>query len=607
MNTTMKLLPLAVGSALLLAACGGGGGSDSNTSNNGGAAPVAQGVGPVSGTVATGAPLEDAQLTFKDVNGKTLTASTGDDGSYKADLSSLKAPVLIEASGTAGGQNLILHSVVTQAGTTNVTPLTDAIVAMSIDGDASACFADNSCAAKLSSDKLSASSANLQAALAPMLSAHGLDSKLDMLHSAFKADKTGQDKLLETVKVAAGDNPGEVAIHSAFGGDEVIVNRSQKPKTQVTAPAKLPDLKGLDDLAKQLTAAYQKADGLSDRLKPLLSKDFNSFGDNAAQYITAEQTDANDSQNSYNTVGTHYGRPQIVRCDNAERCEVRMTITPSKKPPYNFYAIVKYENSIWKLAGNDAPVSYDLETRAQQLIDVNKKSAKRMGELYVSIQRYGASALQQQFSENPPAEQVHSAQLLVGDKVFKSFSTQTGCGFTDEPVFGYEDPSSHTIACGPAFESNDQEIQNYNVALRRGTLKLRFFSDAGFKQQAGRDVYLHTALFTSNDLKKINFPTMDDASIDRANKANGSTALNLNWQIPSSLKFNFIALRMVQHTTPDQPWGIRRSESADDTTTHSAILKNNLVTKLTQPDAYRISLYANDATDRSVFTRYLFR
>ncbi|POZ61390.1 hypothetical protein [Chromobacterium alticapitis] len=605
MNTIMKLLPLAVSSALLLTACGGGGDSTSNANaGNSGGTPASQGIGQVNGTVASGAPMENALLTFKDASGATIKASADENGAYQADLSKLKAPVLVEASGTIGGQDALLHSVITQSGVTNVTPLTEAMVALSAENDPAACFADSKCASLLTADKLAASSDNLQAALAPMLIAHGLDSKLDLLHTAFKADKTGQDKLLEIVKVTAGDNPGEIAMHSAFGNDELVVSHTQKPKTTILPPTKLPDFKGLDDLAKQLTAAYQRADGLSDRLQPLLSKNFNSYGDTAIQYIASAQDNAStlDPKTQYTGVGDKYGRPLIIRCDNDIRCEVKLTITPNKQPKYSYNAIVVRENNAWKLAGNDAPVSYELNTEAQQVIDVNKRTTTLDNLLYVSISTYSQLDQLNSYDPSSPAvERVHSAQLLAGDQILKSFTTQTGCGFTTEGVFGRMDSNP---SCGPRFKLSDKEIQAYNLAVRKGSLKLRFFADTTFQKQIGRDVYQHALLFSGNDLKKQTFPSFDDASISKANNANGNTALNLNWTVPKSLTFSLLSLRMVQHT-PTQM--LHRDEGIEDPSMRSSTLQSQINAKLINPDAYRITLYALDTSGRSVLTRYMFR
>ncbi|UTH75133.1 hypothetical protein [Chromobacterium sp. IIBBL 290-4] len=587
MKMTMKLLPLAISSALMLAACGGSGGSNtSNNSNN-----TAQGLGQIDGTVATGAPLEDAQLTFKDVNGKTLTKTAGDDGSYRIDLSGFKAPVLVEASGTAGGQNVVLHSVVTQTGTTNVTPLTDAIVAMSVENDPSACFSDNTCLAKLTSDKLDASSANLQTALAPMLNAHGLDGKLDLLHTAFKADKTGQDKLLEMVKVAAGDNPGEVAIHNAFGGDEVIVSRKQKPTAAVKAPSKLPDLTGLDDLARKLTDAYQKEDGLSDRLSPLLSQNFYHNGGTADEYIRVEKDNAKYS------AGTIFGRPSILQCDTPENCEVNFSTTYSHTSKNYFNTKVNFENGKWKLAGNGLPTQLIAEPRAYQFKNFRQNQTSSLIGLYIYFSTL--NEYDEAFNNLTPSK-VNSAQLILNGRVIMSFSNEKDhCGFRG--YFLSVPPKMPETQCGPIFPLDETNIQSYNQAVRRGQAKIRLFSDIESQKQVGGDIYLHKPMFTTQEIKHLNFPTIDNESLAKSTDADGNTEVTLDWKIPNGNRFSWLALNMLSDK------GESRSEYSSDPSANPVTLNSNKVLSLKNPGYYDISIYSTDKMARVVSTRYYFK
>ena len=59
--------------ACLTACGGGGGGSASNLTGN---------TSGSSGTIAVGAPLSGAVVTYLDKNGKTLSATAADDGTY---------------------------------------------------------------------------------------------------------------------------------------------------------------------------------------------------------------------------------------------------------------------------------------------------------------------------------------------------------------------------------------------------------------------------------------------------------------------------------------------------------------------------------------------
>ncbi|MCP6726291.1 hypothetical protein NL526_29980, partial [Klebsiella pneumoniae] len=79
----------------------------------------------ISGTAASGSPLDNGSITIKDAQGHSITVLTDAQGRYSADLSQFASPALLEATGLIGGVPVSLHSVATQTGTVNITPLTD--------------------------------------------------------------------------------------------------------------------------------------------------------------------------------------------------------------------------------------------------------------------------------------------------------------------------------------------------------------------------------------------------------------------------------------------------------------------------------------------------
>lgn len=102
---------------LTLSGCGGGGGS------NGASAEV------VSGTAAVGAPLS-GQVSLKDSSTPAKQKSTriGNDGLFAIDVTGMKAPFILQASGTAADTEYKLLSFAEGTGTANINPLSDAIV-----------------------------------------------------------------------------------------------------------------------------------------------------------------------------------------------------------------------------------------------------------------------------------------------------------------------------------------------------------------------------------------------------------------------------------------------------------------------------------------------
>ena len=117
--TTLTLTTLC----LMLVACGGGsaGGVSSQV---------------VSGTAAVGAPLS-GQVSLKDSSSPALLKSTviGSDGSFAIDVTAMKAPYVLQATGHADGTAYKLHSFAEGPGTANINPLSDVIVASAAGDD----------------------------------------------------------------------------------------------------------------------------------------------------------------------------------------------------------------------------------------------------------------------------------------------------------------------------------------------------------------------------------------------------------------------------------------------------------------------------------------
>jgi pimeloyl-ACP methyl ester carboxylesterase len=109
----------ALGAAGLLAACGGG------TTYQ------------ISGLAATGAALPGATVTAKCISGTTVTGTTAADGTFTLVLSNGQAmPCMLQV---AKGDTT-LHSIATESGRTNVTPLSDLVVTKALGSDAATAF-----------------------------------------------------------------------------------------------------------------------------------------------------------------------------------------------------------------------------------------------------------------------------------------------------------------------------------------------------------------------------------------------------------------------------------------------------------------------------------
>ena len=112
--------------AALLSACGGGS-----------AAPAAS----VSGTAATGAAIASGSVTLKCVSGTSTAATTGTDGGFSIDVSGVTLPCVGRVDyKDASGAAQKLHTFISAAGTANITPITELLVANLTAGTAADAF-----------------------------------------------------------------------------------------------------------------------------------------------------------------------------------------------------------------------------------------------------------------------------------------------------------------------------------------------------------------------------------------------------------------------------------------------------------------------------------
>jgi hypothetical protein len=125
-----RVMPAAA-LAAMLTACGGGGGS-------GGSATA---TATVAGTAATGAAIASGTVTLQCISGKTSSATTGSDGSFSIDVTGVTLPCVGRVDykdSTNTAQKL--HTFISAAGTANITPVTDLLVANLTSGTAADAF-----------------------------------------------------------------------------------------------------------------------------------------------------------------------------------------------------------------------------------------------------------------------------------------------------------------------------------------------------------------------------------------------------------------------------------------------------------------------------------
>ena len=238
---TSALAAAGMTSALLVA-CGGGGGSDTP-------APAAS--VKLEGVAAMGRAFAGAAVSVTD-GSKTVNAAApvGADGKYSVDVSSLKAPLIVTATGAVGDNTVTLRSVVATLPADglvkiNISPLTHALASLleSVNG--------NPLELKppaVSAEKISAKVEVLRAAIANALSSAGLDpATFNPLTDLIEPGTgTGMDRVIESVKVSAGS--GGVVLRDALGSDVAVTLTPRTTKEEVSGDKGLP--KPADDAPK---------------------------------------------------------------------------------------------------------------------------------------------------------------------------------------------------------------------------------------------------------------------------------------------------------------------------------------------------------------------
>jgi len=184
---------------LVLAGCGGGG--------SGGVSSQV-----VNGTAAVGSPLS-GQVSLKDSASPPQQKTTviGSDGSFAIDVTGMKAPYVLRATGTADGVNYKLHSFSEGTGTANINPLSNVIVASAAGDDDPSDVYDKS-----DSDKCNKIRTNLAktvsiilAKLQPLLKQYSAENS-NPITSRYIANHLGLDEMFDNVKIIV--SSGNIAI-----------------------------------------------------------------------------------------------------------------------------------------------------------------------------------------------------------------------------------------------------------------------------------------------------------------------------------------------------------------------------------------------------------
>ncbi len=220
------LLPIFI----IIAGCGGGGGKAGTSTP---ATPI------ISGVAAAGWPLS-GNVTIKDSRGVQKTVPIGVSGIYSIDVTGMTAPFGLVANGTIAGVSAQLYSGATQAdigGNTNITPLTDLIIA-NVAGEISENFYSKGNFSNLTADNLNAQQVKLQAVLQPILSGAGISSgNIDLLRTFFATNNTGEDAVIDLLTITVNTSTNSATITNVTNQQAVTVNFATQTYTNTFSNA----------------------------------------------------------------------------------------------------------------------------------------------------------------------------------------------------------------------------------------------------------------------------------------------------------------------------------------------------------------------------------
>lgn len=366
----------------LLSACGGGGSSSDEPAAN----------AALAGTIAVGAPMLNATVTVMDANGVTRSAAAAADGSYSGlSVDGLKAPFRLQACGLVDGQQVCYYAVVSQAGTANVTPLTHATVSLALGQDAGTMF--NADGSAPSDTALAAKEQDLRDALGPVLDALGLGANVDFTSTAFSADRTGMDKLLDAVKITTGTDAGSgnqttsfVQVEGKIGSGNVFLGSDGTNTGSLSAGNGLDvDLRGITTVFERLSAAIgsdsASACAVSMSGAGIFDAAFSLSMDGGA-LLTASTAPAAicEMAAQSNLLGGVAANPVMRDCDfsGADKiCTVGFDIVRNDVvfDGAELAVVLRSGSSTWQLLGRDSPYEIHVGAAVQRTVRVDLANA----------------------------------------------------------------------------------------------------------------------------------------------------------------------------------------------------------------------------------------
>ncbi len=198
-------LKLALSASLLLSACG----SDDNTTST---TPPVEPAKHLAGTLADGGAIRGLVENNAQWLQRQQPTPVKADGHYQVDTNVLVAGSVLKIEGVQGGESMTHYSLVTDSmligGISNITPLTSILVSRITGVSAVIAYAEGK-TDLINDDALDVAEAELRQVLMPLLTVLNLND-VSFARSHFKANMTGLDALLGTLKFSFGEKAVEL-------------------------------------------------------------------------------------------------------------------------------------------------------------------------------------------------------------------------------------------------------------------------------------------------------------------------------------------------------------------------------------------------------------
>lgn len=357
---TPRILLISTFAGVLLAACGGGGKADSPAN------AIVQSATEIRGTAAAGLPIIGS-ITIKDSAGREITTPIESDGSYKANLAGMTGPFLLRANGKVNDTNVVYVSTALASDlgkTINITPFTDLIVA-NIAGKAASAYFDQPEFSKLDAASIKEATDTLAARIRPVLNELGIDSGFDLLRTAFAADHTKFDAVMDVLKVSVDAAQNKAVITDLVNQKQIDDDLSSRvDNTPIPTPPSgsfsglLGDLGQIDQWLKAFTALFTNSvpSTSNQALQNMFADDFVEDGQTKAQFLSTQNVLSPDS------LGLVVRSPSITSRIDANTVWVRFSYQNGQESGTVDWMMRKTATGAWQALGNGKIASGDVES-----------------------------------------------------------------------------------------------------------------------------------------------------------------------------------------------------------------------------------------------------